>query len=194
MFKKSWIVLILIGCFMIINVWYTKGQGELSSSVLRLHVLANSDSIADQALKLAVKNEVVEYIRAEFNEIDELEKAKAKAEERIPQIQAQAEAIIKQEGYNYPVQVTVGNYEFPTKSYGNFILPQGEYQAVRVIIGEGEGKNWWCVLFPPLCLVSSSDKGISFDNPERARISLKCLELIPQGAKYQNKVNKLFNH
>lgn len=194
MLKKVGIILMLIGCFMIVNVWYAWSQEEISDSVLRLHVLANSDTIADQNLKLAVKNQVVEYIRAEFSEIDELEKAKAKAEERIPQIQARAEEVIKQEGYNYPVKVTVGNYEFPTKSYGNFILPQGEYQAVKVTIGAGEGKNWWCVLFPPLCLVSSSDKGLSFDSPERARISLKCLELLPQGAKYQNKVNNLFSH
>jgi len=94
-----------------------------------------------------------------------------------------AESIVASRGYDYPVAVYIGQFDFPTKSYGNVVFPQGRYEAVRVVLGEGEGKNWWCVLFPPLCMVSSSDQGLSLDSPAQAKVSLKCLELIPRGMK-----------
>lgn len=169
---------IFLGGFIVTN------QGQpLEKSVLRLHVIANSDDIADQNLKLAVKDDVVAFMKNEFTDVKDANEARQLAQQDIPLIQAVAEAKEKSLGYNYPVQVMVGDYDFPTKSYGNLVFPQGRYQAVRVIIGQGQGKNWWCVLFPPLCLVSAQDQGLSLERPEQAEITFKCLELLPRGVK-----------
>jgi len=181
MFKKL-AALIIMFLFVYSSIQMVAAQeGNLADSVLRLHVIANSDDPADQALKLAVKNEIVQFMKAEFIDTADAAAAKELAQKDIPRIKAIAEAKIKASGYDYPVQVYVGEFDFPTKSYGNMVFPQGNYQAVRVIIGEGQGKNWWCVLFPPLCLVSSSDQGLSLNSPQEAQITFKCLELIPQG-------------
>ncbi len=167
---------------------YLDGK-PLNKSVLRLHVIANSDSIADQALKLQVKDAVVEMMKKEFTGIDDMEEARQTALMDIPDIKRTVEAVIKDNGYDYPVQVALGEYQFPTKSYGNLVLPSGDYQAVRVTLGAGGGKNWWCVLFPPLCMVSTSDQGLSLRSPEEAKVSIKCLELIPKGAKFRTSNN-----
>lgn len=156
---------------------------QLADSVLRLHVIANSDDPADQMLKLTVKDEIVTMMREEFTTVDYAAEAEELARRRIPAMKDLAEQKIISSGYDYPVKVYVGEYDFPAKSYGNMVFPQGKYQAVRVIIGEGQGKNWWCVLFPPLCMVSSKDKGLSLDSPEEAQVSFKCLELLNQGVK-----------
>ena len=147
--------------------------------VLRLHIIANSDSSSDQELKLQVKNCIVELMQTEFAEATDSKEAFCLAKKRIPAIKATAERIVNDQGYEYPVKVCVGNYNFPVKSYGNLVFPAGSYPAVRIIIGEGQGKNWWCVLFPPLCLVASSDKGLSLDNPPESKVTFKFLELIP---------------
>ncbi len=179
-------IAVIIGVFIIIflgSSYYYANNNSLNDSVLRLHVIANSDSIDDQALKIAVKNEVVSLMRTEFAEQQDVEQARQLAVDNIPRIQELAEKVIQDQGYDYPVQVKVGEYMFPTKSYGNLVFPQGEYQALRIIIGQGEGKNWWCVLFPPLCMVSDSDKGLSFEKQPEARVSFKCLELLPKGVR-----------
>lgn len=186
----------LIGLIIILSISFTAAvvRGEqnrpLAEKVLRLHVIANSDDPADQALKLEVKDKIVALMHREFENVDDPEQAKRLAIKYMPEIKATAEAEIAARGYHYPVQVMVGEFNFPTKSYGNLVFPPGKYQAVRVIIGQGQGKNWWCVLFPPLCLVSSSDRGICFTNPREARVSLKCLELIPRGAR----IHKVTRH
>ncbi len=170
--------MILTGGFVVANQ-----SVPLEQSVLRLHVIANSDDPVDQALKLAVKDDIVLMMKQEFSYIGEIDEAKERAEQAVPCIKEVAQSRIKASGYDYPVQVTVGDYDFPTKSYGDMVFPSGRYKAVRVVIGEGQGKNWWCVLFPPLCLVSSGDKGLSLDSPQQAQVTFKCLELIPKGVK-----------
>ncbi|MBO8159787.1 stage II sporulation protein R [Thermosyntropha sp.] len=159
----------------------------LEDSVLRLHVIANSDSIEDQSLKIKVKDEIVKLMRDRLKNASSAGEAVRLAEKSQEDIRKAAEEVIIKEGFSYPVEVYVDEFDFPVKSYGNLVFPAGRYEAVRVVIGEGEGKNWWCVLFPPLCLVSSSDKGLSFDSPEEARVSLKCLELLPKGVKFSQK-------
>jgi stage II sporulation protein R len=176
------IIIILVGIFSVGLAVANQGE-PLAQSVLRLHVIANSDNPADQALKMAVKDEIVAMMKQEFTEVKDAEEARIMAQQEIPLIKAVAQAKIKANGYNYPVEVYVGECDFPTKSYGNLVFPSGKYQAVRVVIGEGQGKNWWCVLFPPLCLVSSTDQGLSLSNPEQAQITFKCLELLPKGVK-----------
>jgi stage II sporulation protein R len=180
--KVLGIIIILVG--VLTGGFVVAKQGvPLEQSVLRLHVIANSDDLADQALKMAVKDDIVAMMKQEFSTINELGAARKLAEQSIPSITAVAESRIKASGYDYPVQVTVGEYDFPTKSYGDLVFPSGRYQAVRVVIGDGQGKNWWCVLFPPLCLVSSTGKGLSLDSPQQAQVTFKCLELLPKGLK-----------
>ena len=177
-------IIILSAGLLLGGGWLAAGDSEpLEQSVLRLHVIANSDDPADQALKLAVKDEIVAVMKQEFTGLDNADQARQIASQDIPRIKDLAETKIKASGYDYPVQVTVGEYDFPTKSYGNLVFPSGKYQAVRVIIGEGQGKNWWCVLFPPLCMVSSSDQGLSLNSPQQAQVTFKCLELLPKGVK-----------
>lgn len=181
--KKLFILLIVFSTVLFSNNYLSGNDDSLTDSVLRLHVIANSDSIDDQALKIEVKNEVVGSFKDEFASQTGVEEAEKYAKDNIPEIKRIAEEAIYARGYSYPVRVEVGNYKFPTKSYGNMIFPQGDYNAVRIIIGEGKGKNWWCVLFPPLCMVSDSDKGLSFDNKKEAKVSFKCLDLISKGVK-----------
>ncbi|MGI5922287.1 MAG: stage II sporulation protein R [Syntrophomonadaceae bacterium] len=187
MIKKFLGLIVILLIIFTAGITVAESRTPLADGVLRLHVIANSDDPADQALKLQVKDEIVKMMREEFTGTNNAEEARQTAIKRLPEIKRTAEAVVAREGYSYPVNVYVGEYRFPTKAYGNLVLPQGEYQAVRVVIGTGQGKNWWCVLFPPLCLVSSSDKGISLANPRVAKVSLKCLELIPRGAKLVRK-------
>ena len=186
MYKKL-LGIIIILIMVLTGGWVAAQQNQpLTQSVLRLHVIANSDSVNDQALKMAVKDDVVAMMKEQFTGVEDAREARKLAEQEIPRIKAAAEAKIKASGYDYPVQVMVGEYDFPTKSYGNLVFPPGKYPAVRVIIGEGEGKNWWCVLFPPLCLVSSSDQGLSLNSPQQAQVTFKVLELFPKGLELGN--------
>lgn len=162
-------------------------ESNLVEGVLRLHVIANSDDLADQALKIEVKDAIVQHMQTEFIAVDEVGKALQLAQKNRVRIKELAEYIIKSRGYDYPVEVYIGEFDFPLKSYGNLIFPAGKYQAVRVVIGNGAGKNWWCVLFPPLCLVSSAERGMSLQNVPEAQVTFKCLELLPQGVIRLNK-------
>lgn len=166
------ILTVLTGC------GYLDGAGDVHNKVIRLHVIANSDSPADQVLKMRVKDEVVNYLRQELGDARDVDEASRTARKCLPQVQRVAEAAVSANGYHYPVKVCMGTFAFPTKCYGDLVFPQGDYTAVRVVIGEGRGKNWWCVLFPPLCLVSASDQGIGLNSPGEARVKLKCVELL----------------
>lgn len=187
MFKKFCGIIIILGIIFTAGIT-AADQGEpLEKSVLRLHVIANSDDPADQSLKLQVKDEIVKTMRVRLGEAKDAHEARQIAVQEMPEIKQAAEHVIKEQGYDYGVKVYVGQFNFPTKSYGDLVFPQGNYQAVRVVIGEGRGKNWWCVLFPPLCLVSSTDKGLSLSTPREAQVSFKCLELLPKGVKLGHK-------
>lgn len=132
-------------------------QQALADKVVRLHVLANSDSDADQALKLQVRDKVVARaaeILQQTHTRPEAEKALTAA---LPEFETLAEQEIQAEGYRYPVTARLEETEFPTKEYDGFTLPAGEYLALRVVIGAGEGHNWWCVVFPPLCTATETD-------------------------------------
>lgn len=124
--------------------------------LIRLHILANSDSKEDQVLKYQVRDEIVKLMQEEFKDTQSLEESRTRLLQVMPCLANKAKEYITQEGYSYEVSVVYGNFEFPTKYYGSFALPAGEYEALRLIIGEGKGANWWCVLFPPLCFVDGS--------------------------------------
>ena len=135
-------------------------QGEqqaLAGKLVRLHVVANSDSEEDQALKLKVRDVVLERATAILEESPDRREAESRLRGELLELERIAAAEIVAEGYDYPVTVELENTEFPTKAYDGFTLPAGEYLALRVIIGEGKGRNWWCVVFPPLCTAASAD-------------------------------------
>ena len=132
-------------------------QDELADKVVRLHVLANSDSEEDQALKPKVRDVVLERATAILEQSADRREAESRLRGELLELERIAAEEIAAEGYNYPVTVELENTDFPTKEYDGFTLPAGEYLALRVIIGEGQGQNWWCVVFPPLCTAASAD-------------------------------------
>lgn len=128
-------------------------SSDLSKSVFRLHVIANSDSDEDQSLKLQVRDKLLDYMNSITANVMSKDDAIKIAQDHQKDFQIIAEQTILDKGYSYPVTVEIGNYEFPTKQYGDITLPSGYYDALRVKIGKASGHNWWCVMFPPLCFV-----------------------------------------
>lgn len=128
----------------------------LSQNLLRLHVIANSDSPEDQQLKRDVRDIILDYMKKELKDIETVEDAKSQVNNNLDKIKILAEDEIRRQNKAYRVKAMLGNFPFPTKMYGDITLPAGTYEALRVVIGEGEGQNWWCVMFPPLCFVDAT--------------------------------------
>ncbi|NLJ57320.1 MAG: stage II sporulation protein R [Tissierellia bacterium] len=128
-------------------------MAKLNNKLIRLHVVANSDSVDDQQLKYKVRNQVITSFNEEFENVGSKEESEKTIIEKIHLIRSQAEKVIKDEGYGYDISVYYGNYKFPRKVYEEIVLPEGYYDAVRIEIGQGEGNNWWCVMFPPMCFL-----------------------------------------
>lgn len=135
-------------------------EAEIYNSTIRLHVLANSDSEDDQALKLKIRDAILKKMTT-FEAKSKSEALKIIEENKENLIEI-AEDVAKKEGYDYEIDIDIGNESYPTRYYDDFALPAGIYTSVRVIIGKGEGQNWWCVLFPPLCMSSA----LEFDKEE----------------------------
>ena len=150
-------LLIGLAVFLTSGALALRTQDELADKVVRLHVLANSDSEEDQALKLRVRDAVLEQATAILEQSADRREAESRLRGQLLELERIAEEEIAAEGYDYPVTVNLENADFPTKEYDGFTLPAGEYLALRVIIGEGQGRNWWCVVFPPLCTAASAD-------------------------------------
>lgn len=131
---------------------YAKSTGSnIADSVVRLHVIANSNSESDQGLKLKVRDRILRDASHIFENSDSAADALHVARVNSSLIKEIAEDEIHSLGFDYPVKVSVGKYPFPTKVYGDIALPTGKYNAVRIEIGEASGENWWCVMYPPLC-------------------------------------------
>lgn len=128
------------------------GETELYNDVLRLHVIAQSDSAEDQALKLKVRDAVLEYMGESMESCDGIEDALEAAENMLDGIRDAAEACLNENGSDYGVSVELGREKYPRRDYGASVMPAGMYHSLRVIIGEGDGQNWWCVLFPTVCV------------------------------------------
>lgn len=137
--------------------WSLQQQDRLERKMIRLHVIANSDSEADQALKLQVRDQVLTLATDILRRADSREQAERDIEAALPDLQAAAADEIAAQGYSCGVTARLERAEFPEKDYDGFSLPAGEYLALRVVIGEGQGRNWWCVVFPPLCTAAASD-------------------------------------
>ena len=153
--KRFLIVLILFSFFIFISAasYVNAVSEDIAQSVFRLHVIANSDSKEDQDLKYKVRDKVLEYMNEISMDCSSKEEVILLAEEHKEEFKKIAEDVIKENGYDYTVNISIGNFDFPTKTYGDISLPAGEYDALRIEIGEAKGQNWWCVMFPPLCFV-----------------------------------------
>lgn len=139
---------------------------DIANSVFRLHVIANSDSEEDQNLKYKVRDKLLEYMNSICGNCESKEEAIRIVEENKDTFEQIAINTIKEEGYSYSVKINIGNFEFPTKNYGDISLPAGYYDALRVEIGEAKGQNWWCVMFPPLCFVDVSSGVVPEESKE----------------------------
>lgn len=160
-------------------------QGDLASEILRLHVIANSNSEEDQALKLRVRDRILDEYSAELESFSSVTDAESFVLAETDNIEALAKSVLQEEGRGYEVRAVLDDEVFPQRQYGDVILPAGEYRALRIVIGNGAGENWWCVMFPPLCCFAESDSGEVFgeewsiateDNIE-VRFKLRILEI-----------------
>ena len=155
---KKWLgflmaAVMLVTAFMILPI---HGEAELYDNVIRLHVLANSDSEEDQALKLTVRDAVLKKTQTLLENVDSKEEAEAILRQNLPVIEQTARDALRAAGAENTVTVELGQESYPTREYERLAFPAGEYLSLRVMIGEAEGQNWWCVLFPPLCLTAAT--------------------------------------
>lgn len=192
---KHWEAALMAGfaIFLLAGSVLQTQANALSGEFLRLHVLAHSDSEEDQNLKLIVRDEVLRYSQTLLNESMSRSEMESVLYENLDVLTDVAAQTIAAEGYDYPVTLSLTDAHFPTKEYADFALPAGTYRALRVVIGSGGGQNWWCVLFPPLCLGAVTEEvsaqeamnyGLSEENialitgeDEGYILKFKCLEL-----------------
>ncbi len=175
------------------NISYGRENNELVSldksiadDVLRFHIIANSDNQEDQELKFAVRDAVAGKVAGDLKSqgINDKKNAQAYVQNNMNKYINEAYRVIRDNGYSYSVTGTVGRWWFPVKIYGSYIFPEGEYDAVRLMIGKAEGKNWWCVLFPSLCVVDDAyqvmpeDEENEKDEGENVKIKFRIVEWI----------------
>lgn len=163
----------------------TEAEGAIYEDTVRLHILANSDSDEDQELKLKLRDAILLEYGRELSGFSDAEEAEAMLSFKLSEIEEFAENKIKDFGYNYSVRATLCEEWYDTRDYESFSLPKGYYTSLRILIGEAEGKNWWCVMFPPLCLDSSiANGGYSAEESSlitnKYAVKFKILELISE--------------
>ena len=166
--KRFLIVIILFSFFVFISAlsYVSAVSEDISNSVFRLHVIANSDSEEDQNLKYKVRDSVLEYMNTIAQDCTFKEEVIKLAYQYQDEFKHIAKQVIEENGYDYDVSIRIGNFEFPTKTYGDISLPAGNYDALRIEIGEAKGQNWWCVMFPPLCFVDVSSGVVPEESKE----------------------------
>ena len=170
--KKILTILAVTGFMLFLLVGYsTTVNSNLSENIVRLHILANSDSVEDQKLKLQVRDAILKHSRANF-----IKKSDVKT--KLDEYKEIAETVISEKGYDYPVEVEYGNFKFPTKEYNNIRLPAGNYDALRVKIGNAEGQNWWCVMFPPLCFVDGTTDSVYAEEKLQSSLNKESYDII----------------
>lgn len=170
----GFIIVMLVGEMMISSIISLASAEEnqevmiedISSKLIRFHVIANSDGELDQKLKLKVRDEVLKYIQPLLKDSKDIEESRDILKEENENIINIAKEIIEENGYSYKVESTLTKEYFPVKTYGNITLPQGKYEAYRIIIGSGEGQNWWCVMFPPICFVDLTKGEVAYEETE----------------------------
>ncbi len=185
--KLNFILILTILVFIYIALLsfnYSKAvSSNLSDSVFRLHIIANSDSSADQELKLKVRDNIINYMNTLTSSSSDKKDVISMVNNHLDSFKEIALNTIKGNGYNYDVNIEIGNFHFPTKSYGDISFPAGNYDALKIEIGDAIGQNWWCVLFPPLCFVNSSTGIVPEDskNMLKENINSESYEIITEG-------------
>ncbi len=174
--------LLILAAFCLLGV-YINGAGKIENSPLRLHVIANSDSPYDQQVKLIVKDRALELLNDALLNSDNKKEAMTRINSELAGLEEGCREVLA--GYaDYDLKASLGKGAFPTKAYGNMLLPAGDYEALKIVLGEGKGKNWWCVLFPPLCFIdiagskeqtvmSSTGDFKSPDKPDKEEIQIR---------------------
>lgn len=162
-YKRSLIALALVICTAVVGaiIYSEKTVESLSDNLIRLHIIANSDAEIDQAVKLEVRDAVLNYLTGKLDLTNSTEASVAIIKEELPAIEEIAEEVLEKNGHTPTAYAEYGAYAFPTKQYENIELPAGTYNALRITLGEGAGQNWWCVVFPPLCFADSQNGKIS---------------------------------
>lgn len=159
LFAFALCLILLIGVLSFLPV---HGESQLYQSVVRLHVLANSDSDEDQNLKLIVRDKVLEKATSLLSECNSQKEAQTIIESNLYVFESVAQSTVISEGYEYEVSIKLSDEKYPTKSYESCCFPSGNYLSLQILIGEAKGQNWWCVLFPPLCLSAASEGSEAF--------------------------------
>lgn len=175
MMKVGLFLLVMFFVFGIINYVYINTDRELadvSDKLVRLHVIANSDSIEDQDLKRKVRDEVILQMSPKFEGLKDVNQVKQVIADNINLIENIAAKVVEESQKSYGAKALVGNFDFPTKIYGNLTLPAGNYQALKIVLGSGEGQNWWCVMFPPLCFIDIAHGVVPEETMEQLKESL----------------------
>ena len=150
-------LLLALAAALLWGAWSLHRQDDLQQKMIRLHVIANSDSDADQTLKLHVRDAVLHRAEDILRQSADMTEARARLRDSLPDIGDAAAQELAAQGSGYSVSVSLEDTEFPRKTYDGFALPAGEYMALRVVIGAGEGRNWWCVVYPPLCTAAACE-------------------------------------
>ena len=174
---------------MIINSMPTEAEGDIYSDTIRLHILANSDSTLDQSLKLSVRDELLTKYGSKLKNLSSIEAAEEKIKHLMPNMKKDIETWLSERGFPYSVDIKLGSEWYETRDYGDFSLPAGKYLSLQILLGRAEGQNWWCVMYPPLCLDMASEAApaddglinytnseISLINQEKYNIKFKILE------------------
>ena len=172
--KRFLVLIILFSIYVFICAFsYVNAvSANISSSVFRLHVIANSDSAEDQKLKYLVRDALIDYMNSVSKNSNSKDEAISIAYQHKSDFYKIAKKVINDNGYDYNVNISIGNFAFPTKNYGDISLPAGYYDALKVEIGNASGQNWWCVMFPPLCFVDISTGIVPEDSKETIKDSL----------------------
>lgn len=156
---KRWEIALLLALAVILlwGAWSAARQEALARKMVRLHIIANSDSREDQNLKLQVRDSILDFTTGVLAQAENQKAAQQRLSAALPEIQRLAAREIATAGYDYTVEARLEPAEFPHKEYDGFALPAGEYSALRLVIGAGKGQNWWCVVYPPICMAAASD-------------------------------------
>lgn len=190
-FKRFTILFLLFFLYIIISATaYTNAVcGDISDSVLRLHVIANSNSTEDQNLKYLVRDNVLQYLNEITNGVTSKEEIIKIISDNLENFKEVAQNTVHENGYTYEISVEIGNFDFPTKTYGDVSFPAGYYDALRIKIGNAEGKNWWCVMFPPLCFIDVSSGIVPDESKEilESELSEEEYKLVT-GSKQETKI------
>lgn len=191
-YKKTILLLSLfiISFTYIIHPWVEVNANKaFEDEVIRFHIRANSDKEEDQALKLKIRDEILKEMGGKFESTRSLDESRNIIKNNMGEMKAITEKVIEKEGEDYSVEVSLGQDSFPTRKYGNLVLPAGDYETLLITLGEGKGQNWWCIMFPPLCFVDithsmaynvEEELGVTIDKDQEPTLKLrwKIIDLI----------------